>query len=66
MSDAFDSKDIVRFHFIDAPAPESLMRALELLENLRALDHNGNLTELGGIMAQLPLDPQVCCTIGPW
>jgi pre-mRNA-splicing factor ATP-dependent RNA helicase DHX15/PRP43 len=44
---------------VDKPAPEALMRALELLHHLAALDDDGNLTALGGIMAEFPLDPQV-------
>ena len=36
------------------------MRALELLNYLAALDDEGNLTVLGGMMAEFPLDPQVC------
>ena len=43
----------------DAPAPETIMRALELLNYLAALDDDGNMTPLGAIMAELPLDPQV-------
>lgn len=35
------------------------MRALELLHYLAALDDEGNLTPLGEIMAEFPLDPQV-------
>lgn len=35
------------------------MRALELLNYLAALDDDGNLTELGKIMAEFPLDPQM-------
>lgn len=38
------------------------MRALELLNYLAALDDEGNLTPLGGMMAEFPLDPQVRCT----
>ncbi|KAF9650365.1 P-loop containing nucleoside triphosphate hydrolase protein [Thelephora ganbajun] len=52
-------KDLVRFDYVDAPAPETLMRALELLNYLAALDDEGNLTALGGIMAEFPLDPQL-------
>ena len=52
-------KDLVRFDYVDAPAPETLMRALELLNYLKALDDEGDLTDLGGIMAEFPLDPQV-------
>jgi len=35
------------------------MRALELLNYLAALDDEGNITPLGSIMAEFPLDPQV-------
>ena len=49
----------MRFDYVDAPAPETLMRALELLNYLAALDDDGNLTTLGGIMAEFPLDPQM-------
>ncbi|EPS93505.1 hypothetical protein FOMPIDRAFT_1136054, partial [Fomitopsis schrenkii] len=52
-------KDLVRFDYVDTPAPETLMRALELLNYLAALDDDGNLTTLGGIMAEFPLDPQM-------
>jgi len=31
-------KDLVKFDYVDAPAPETLMRALELLNYLAALD----------------------------
>ena len=52
-------KDLVHFDYVDAPAPETLMRALELLNYLAALDDDGNLTALGGMMAEFPLDPQL-------
>ena len=35
------------------------MRALELLNYLSAFDDDGNLTPLGEIMAEFPLDPQL-------
>jgi pre-mRNA-splicing factor ATP-dependent RNA helicase DHX15/PRP43 len=44
---------------IDAPAPETIMRALELLHFLAALNDDGELTPLGQIMAEFPLDPQL-------
>jgi len=44
---------------MDPPAPETLMRALELLNYLSALDDEGNLTETGKQMAEFPLDPQL-------
>ncbi|KAK7027339.1 DEAH-box ATP-dependent RNA helicase prp43 [Paramarasmius palmivorus] len=52
-------KDLVKFDYVDAPAPETLMRALELLNYLAALDDDGNITALGGMMAEFPLDPQL-------
>ncbi len=36
------------------------MRALELLNYLAAIDDDGNMTPLGAMMAEFPLDPQVC------
>lgn len=35
------------------------MRALELLNYLGALDDEGDITDLGGMMAEFPLDPQL-------
>ncbi|KAH9974306.1 P-loop containing nucleoside triphosphate hydrolase protein [Lactifluus volemus] len=52
-------KDLLRFDFMDAPAPETLMRALELLNYLAALDDDGNLTAMGKKMSEFPLDPQM-------
>ncbi|CAD5225787.1 unnamed protein product [Bursaphelenchus okinawaensis] len=51
--------DLVHFDFMDPPAPETLMRALEMLNYLSAIDDNGDLTELGSLMAEFPLDPQL-------
>ena len=51
--------DLVHFDFMDAPAPETLMRALEALNYLGAIDDDGNLTKLGEIMIEFPLDPQM-------
>ena len=52
-------ENLVRFDFMDPPAPETMMRALENLNYLGALDDEGELTELGNEMAELPLDPQL-------
>jgi pre-mRNA-splicing factor ATP-dependent RNA helicase DHX15/PRP43 len=52
-------RDLVKFDWVDAPSPEALMRALEILNNLAALDDDGNLTPLGSMMSEFPLDPQV-------
>uniref|UniRef100_A0A8C9JL92 Putative pre-mRNA-splicing factor ATP-dependent RNA helicase DHX32 n=1 Tax=Panthera tigris altaica TaxID=74533 RepID=A0A8C9JL92_PANTA len=49
--------------FINRPAPESLMQALEDLDYLAALDNDGNLSEFGIIMSEFPLDPQLSKSI---
>lgn len=51
--------DLVHFDFMDPPVPETLMRALEMLNYLGALDDEGNLTKEGSLMAEFPLDPQL-------
>ena len=43
----------------DPPAPETLMRALEQLNYLGALDDEGELTALGRKMSEFPLEPQL-------
>ncbi|XP_068161094.1 DEAD/H (Asp-Glu-Ala-Asp/His) box polypeptide 32a [Antennarius striatus] len=45
--------------FMDRPDPEGLMQALEELDYLAALDDDGNLSEIGIIMSEIPLDPQM-------
>ncbi len=39
--------DILSFPFIDPPPQESLLRSLELLYSLGALDDDGKLNEVG-------------------
>ena len=51
--------DLVHFDFMDPPAPETLMRALELLNYLGALDDEGDLTPEGVTISEFPLDPQL-------
>lgn len=51
--------DLVHFDYMDPPAPETLMRALEQLNYLGALDDEGELTPVGHIMAEFPLDPML-------
>lgn len=50
-------EDIVHFDYMDPPAPETLMRALEQLNYLGALDDEGELTDIGRAMTELPVDP---------
>lgn len=49
--------DLVHFDFMDPPAPETMMRALEELNYLACLDDDGNLTALGKLASDFPLDP---------
>ncbi|KAK5609147.1 hypothetical protein CRENBAI_015499 [Crenichthys baileyi] len=49
--------------FIDRPDPEGLMQALEELDYLAALDNDGNLSEMGIIMSEFPLEPQMAKTV---
>lgn len=49
--------DLVHFDLMDPPAPETLMRALEELNYLACLDDEGNLTALGKLASEFPLDP---------
>lgn len=51
--------DLVHFDFMDPPAPETMMRALEELNYLACLDDEGNLTALGRLASQFPLDPML-------
>ncbi|SMN22878.1 similar to Saccharomyces cerevisiae YGL120C PRP43 RNA helicase in the DEAH-box family [Maudiozyma saulgeensis] len=51
--------DLVHFDFMDPPAPETMMRALEELNYLACLDNDGNLTALGRLASQFPLDPML-------
>jgi pre-mRNA-splicing factor ATP-dependent RNA helicase DHX15/PRP43 len=49
--------DLVHFDLMDPPAPETLMRALEELNYLACLDDDGELTMLGRMASDFPLDP---------
>ena len=49
--------DLVHFDFMDPPAPETMMRALEELNYLACLDDDGNLTTMGRLASEFPLDP---------
>lgn len=49
--------NLMEFDFLDAPPPQALLRSLEHLYALGALNDQGQLTKLGRRMAELPLDP---------
>ncbi|EEB05579.1 ATP-dependent RNA helicase Prp43 [Schizosaccharomyces japonicus yFS275] len=51
--------DLVHFDYMDPPAPETMMRALEELNYLECLDDNGDLTPLGRKASEFPLDPHL-------
>lgn len=50
-------QDPLSFDFMDPPPKATLVRALELLYALQALDSSGSLTQLGRDLARLPVDP---------
>ncbi|KFH40304.1 pre-mRNA-splicing factor ATP-dependent RNA helicase-like protein [Hapsidospora chrysogenum ATCC 11550] len=50
-------EDLVHFDLMDPPAPETMMRALEELNYLACLDDDGELTTLGSMASEFPLDP---------
>ncbi|XP_057814918.2 pre-mRNA-splicing factor ATP-dependent RNA helicase DEAH1 isoform X2 [Cryptomeria japonica] len=51
--------DLINFDFMDPPPAETLIRALEQLYALGALNDKGELTKLGRRMAEFPLDPML-------
>jgi pre-mRNA-splicing factor ATP-dependent RNA helicase DHX16 len=51
--------NLMTFEFMDPPPTETLMRALELLYALGALNDLGELTKLGRRMAEFPVDPML-------
>ena len=51
--------DLIGFEFMDPPPGETLMRALEMLYALGALNDRGELTKLGRRMAEFPVDPML-------
>ena len=51
--------DLVHFDFMDPPAPETMMRALEELNYLTCIDDEGQLTALGRLASVFPLDPML-------
>uniref|UniRef100_A0A0E0L230 RNA helicase n=1 Tax=Oryza punctata TaxID=4537 RepID=A0A0E0L230_ORYPU len=56
---ALGINDLVGFDFMDPPPAESLLKALEELFALGALNSRGELTKTGRRMAEFPLDPML-------
>ncbi|EDL44125.1 pre-mRNA splicing factor RNA helicase, putative [Plasmodium vivax] len=48
--------DIINFDFLDPPSPVVIIKGLELLYSLGALNDEGNLTKTGRKMAEFPTD----------
>lgn len=51
--------NFMEFEFMDPPPGETLIRALELLYALGALNDRGEMTKLGRRMAEFPVDPML-------
>ncbi|EGW31639.1 uncharacterized protein SPAPADRAFT_139926 [Spathaspora passalidarum NRRL Y-27907] len=49
--------DLLKFEFMDPPSKQSIIKALELLYALGALNSQGKLTKTGQKMTEFPLDP---------
>ncbi|CAK7909541.1 pre-mRNA-splicing factor ATP-dependent RNA helicase-like protein Prp2p [[Candida] anglica] len=49
--------DLIGFDFMDPPSPDTLMKSLELLYALGALNAKGMLTRVGRQMVEFPIDP---------
>lgn len=51
--------DLVNFDFLDPPSPDMIIRSLEQLYALGALNDKGELTKIGRQMAEFPTDPML-------
>jgi pre-mRNA-splicing factor ATP-dependent RNA helicase DHX16 len=51
--------NLVEFDFLDPPPHDMLVKGLEMLYALGALNHAGQLTILGRKMAEFPLEPML-------
>jgi len=56
-------KELLRFDFLDAPPEQIIIRALEQLYAIGALNDDGKLTQLGRRMAEFPVEPLLAKTI---
>jgi len=55
--------DLLDFDFMDPPSTDTLVRAVEQLYALGALNNAGELTKIGRQMAEFPADPMLSRTI---
>lgn len=60
---AIGINNLIDFDFMDPPPADTLIRALEKLYALGALNDKGDLTKIGRQMAEFPTDPMLAKTI---
>ncbi|CCA73893.1 probable PRP2-RNA-dependent ATPase of DEAH box family [Serendipita indica DSM 11827] len=51
--------DLIGFEFMDPPSTDTLIKSLELLYMLGALNDKGELTKMGRRMAEFPIEPMM-------
>lgn len=51
--------DLLHLELMDPPLEETITQAVETLKYFGALNEEGSLTELGKLMSEFPLDPQI-------
>ena len=51
--------NLLEFEFMDPPPHDTILNSMYQLWQLGALDDNGDLTELGKVMVEFPLDPSL-------
>ena len=60
---ALGVSDVTQFDWVDAPAPDAMLRALQGLLDLGALDDDGALTRLGTQLLEFPMDPELAVAL---
>lgn len=60
---AIGINNLIQFDFLDAPPADTLIRSLEQLYALGALNNAGELTKIGRQMAEFPTDPMLAKAI---
>jgi pre-mRNA-splicing factor ATP-dependent RNA helicase DHX16 len=51
--------NLIEFEFMDPPSTDTLIKSLELLYMLGALNDKGELTKMGRKMAEFPIEPMM-------
>ncbi len=59
---SWGERDIAQFPWFEAPPPEQVRKALQLLQALAAVDEQG-ITPLGRVLAGLPVHPRLGCLL---